>query len=164
MLKLIIDTREQTPYAFTGYDAEIERGALDAGDYSLEGFEDKIAVERKSLDDFITCLSHGRERFERELRRARGLDYFAVIIEAPFSDIMAGRYRSRMTVNAVVETIAAFSTRYRTPIFFCGTRAGGERMTYSLLAKYAHNLLRGVKALQKAHKERKIHENLSLAE
>jgi len=156
---VIVDSREQAPYTFATYDVQTERGTLSTGDYSLAGFEDRVAIERKSLDDLIACLCVGRERFERELCRARALDYFAVVVEAPFSDILAGRYRSQMKANAVVETIAAFSTRYRTPFLFCGNRAGGERMTYSLLAKYGHNLLRAARLFEKGNR----HENVSLA-
>ncbi|ABK18102.1 ERCC4 domain-containing protein [Syntrophobacter fumaroxidans] len=159
-MRLIIDTREQTPYGFEGYDVQTERGTLPTGDYSLAGFEDRVAIERKSLDDLIGCLSHDRERFEKELCRAKALDFFSVVIEAPLSNILASRFRSRMTVNAAVETIAAFSTRYRTPFLFCGNRAGGERMTYSLLAKYGHNILRAARLFEKGNR----HDNLSFAE
>ncbi|ABK18183.1 ERCC4 domain-containing protein [Syntrophobacter fumaroxidans] len=142
---VIIDSREQIPYDFATYDVETERGTLHTGDYSLAGFEDRVAIERKSLDDLIGCLCHDRERFEKELCRAKALDFFSVVIEGALSDILDGRFRSRMTVNAAVESIAAFSTRYRTPFLFCGSRAGGERMTFSLLSKYAHNILRAAR-------------------
>lgn len=148
---VLIDSREQMPYGFEGYDAQTERGTLPTGDYSLAGFEDRVAIERKSLDDLIACLCVGRERFERELCRSGALDYFAVVVEAPFSDILAGRFRSRMTVNSAVESLAAFSTRYKVPFLFCGNRAGGERMTYSLLAKYGHNLLRAARLFEKGN-------------
>lgn len=155
-MRLIIDTREQAPYTFATYDVDIERGTLSTGDYSIHGFEDRVAVERKSLDDLIACLCVGRERFERELCRAKALDYFAVVVEAPFSDILAGRFRSRMTVNSAVETIAAFSTRYRTPFLFCGNRAGGERMTFSLLSKFAHNILRAARLFEKGNRNENV--------
>jgi DNA excision repair protein ERCC-4 len=156
---VIIDTREQAPYTFEGYDAQTERGTLATGDYSLAGFEDRIAIERKSLDDLIVCLCHERERFERELHRAKALDYFAVVVEASFAEVLSGRFRSRMQVNAVVESISAFSVRYRAPFFFAGNRQAGERLTYSLLAKYGHNLLRAARLFEKENG----HENLPFA-
>lgn len=55
-MKIVIDTREQTPYGFAKYDAEPIRAALPTGDYSLPGFEDRVAIERKSLDDLVGCL------------------------------------------------------------------------------------------------------------
>lgn len=143
-MRLLVDTREQTPYRFDRYGVEIIRAALPAGDYSLPGFEDRAAIERKgSLDELVLCLSSDRGRFERELQRAATLDFFAVVIEGSFTDLMAGRFRSKMTVNAVVETVAAFTVRYRTAFLFCGGRAQAERMTFSLLSKFEREQMKG---------------------
>ena len=70
-MKILIDTREQAPFAFTHEryaGTTIEAGTLDTGDYSLAGLTDLVAVERKSLPDLVACLGRERERFERELR------------------------------------------------------------------------------------------------
>ena len=48
---LIIDSMEQKPYSFKPFQkwfASIERKKLAAGDYSIAGLEDRVAVERKS--------------------------------------------------------------------------------------------------------------------
>lgn len=140
-MRIIIDTREQTPFAFTDYPAECERGTLETGDYSIYGFEDRIAIERKNgVDELVMCLSSDRERFCKELKRAHSLEYFAVIIEGRLEDIMAGRYRSQMASNAVIESIAALSIRYKVPFLFCGGRKQAERLTFSLLSKYLYEI------------------------
>jgi DNA excision repair protein ERCC-4 len=140
-MRILCDSREQKPFLFGGYDVQVERAALPTGDYSLPAFEDKIAVERKNgIDELVTCLSRDRDRFSRELARAQSFEYFAVIIEGRLDDIMAGRYRSRMSSNAVIESIAALSVRYRMAFLFCGNRAQAERMTYSLLSKYQREI------------------------
>jgi len=91
-----IDTREQTAYDFTRYGATTERGTLSTGDYSIKGFHDKVAVERKTIDDLVGCLmGKERERFERELSRGRALEFFAVVVEASMENIARGRYRSK---------------------------------------------------------------------
>jgi len=43
---VVVDTREQEPYAFESGCTEVVRRALPAGDYSVEGHEDSVAVER----------------------------------------------------------------------------------------------------------------------
>ena len=48
-MNIIIDTREQNPYTFEKYNVTIERAVLPVGDYSLPGFEDHVAIERKHL-------------------------------------------------------------------------------------------------------------------
>lgn len=45
------------------------------------GLENHIAIERKTLNDLMSCLTTGRERFEKELYRSKVLDYFALVEE-----------------------------------------------------------------------------------
>lgn len=136
-MRIIIDTREQRPFTFDRFCVDAERGTLATGDYSIDGLQDKISIERKgSLDELIMCLSSDRGRFEYELQRSTVLEYFAIVIEGSFANVVAGRFRSRMAVNAVIETIAAFSIRYRTSFLFCGGRSQAERLTFSLLSKF----------------------------
>jgi len=61
-MKILIDTREQQPYDF---DTPFEMGTIPIGDYSIRGLENHIAIERKELNDLISCLTTGRERFEK---------------------------------------------------------------------------------------------------
>lgn len=135
-MRLIVDTREQAPYTFDRFAVELERAALPAGDYSLPGFEDRAAIERKSLDDLIGCLCTGRERFERELTRGTHYDLFAVVIESTLEDVSKGRYRSEMKAQAALQSIICFQVRYRVPFVWAGNRAGGEYITHGLLEKY----------------------------
>ena len=110
------------------------------GDYSICGLENHISIERKTLDDLIGCLTQDRDRFERELYRARALDYFALVIEASLSDLASGKYRSQMNPKSAIQSLLAFSVRYRLPVFFCESRQYAQRVTESLLLKYAHEL------------------------
>jgi len=56
-LCILIDSREQAPFPFTGL--RTERVALTTGDYSVKGAEDFIALERKSLPDLVSCFTSG---------------------------------------------------------------------------------------------------------
>ncbi len=109
-----IDSREQQPYSFDG---PVEVGALSTGDYSICGLENHVAIERKTLDDLIGCLTQGRERFERELHRGRALDYFAVVVETSLSAIANGRYRSKMLPKSAIQSLLTFSIRYISCLF-----------------------------------------------
>ena len=100
---------------------------LRTGDLSIIGYEDQIALERKRMNDLAMCLSKERERFKRELERARSFDYFAVVIEGTFADLASGRYTSRLHPNSAVESISAFEVRYKIPFLFCGTQALAAR-------------------------------------
>ena len=151
-MKILCDTREQAPYTFDRYQGvTVERAALQTGDYSLAGLHDHIGLERKSLDDLTGTLTKGRERFQRECERGRGLDYFGLIIEASLEDVRNHAYRSQMTPQSLLQTLAAYSVRYGLHVHWCGNRAGGEYMTYSLLQKFLAEQEGRLKALIKAH-------------
>lgn len=151
-MKIIIDTREQTPFGFSTFECEAQAGTLTTGDYSLAGLEDRVAVERKSLDDLMGCLvGDGRDRFERELARARGLDAFAVVVEASFQDMAEGRYRSRMKPHAALQSVLAFQVRHGCPFIWASTRAGAEYAAFHFLRHYLREAQERLKAVVKAH-------------
>lgn len=152
-MKIVVDSREQNPFAFDGKDGvEVVTGSLVTGDYSLAGLEDRVALERKSLADLVGCLAgSNRERFERELNRGRALDYFAVVIEAGFSELTAKQYRSNMNPHAAAQSIIAFQVRYGVPFLWAGCRRAAEYLTYWSLAKFLREAETRYKSIIKAH-------------
>lgn len=127
---IVIDTREQQPYRFL---CESVRSALKTGDYSLIGLETTIAIERKSPNDFIGCITASRERFENELSRADSLERFWVVIESTLTSIEKGLYRSRVNPESVLGTLAAWSNRHKVSFVFADNRQTGQKMTERLL-------------------------------
>ncbi len=150
-MKIVIDSREQSPFTFGGYDCELVRGALATGDYSLACLEHQTAIERKSLDDLLGCLTSGRERFTRELERARGMSAFAVVVEADWLDLVEGRYRSRMAPAAAVASVLSMSMKNRVSFHFCGSREQAEAVTYHLLRLYLQSAEKRLRAIVAAH-------------
>ena len=136
---IIIDTREQAAWSFrTSPQLPViatKRAGLKTGDYSLEGYEAEIAIERKSLDDFIGCCMGERERFERELLRAQALTFFAVIVEAEFSDVWRGEYVSRILPQSVIGSAAAFTLDY-CPVVFAGSAPHAADFALRLMHKF----------------------------
>ena len=142
-MRIKIDSREQKPYEFENS----EVGTLTIGDYSICGLEDCIAIERKELNDLISSLTTGRDRFKKELTKGKALDYFALVIEARLSDLTNGHFRSQMNPKSAVQSLLAFSVRYRLPIFFCESREYAQRVTESLLYKYVKELEKKIEAI-----------------
>lgn len=160
---ILIDTREQAPFTFAGYEAATVLATLPAGDYSLPGFEDRAAIERKSLNDLIGCLmGKERERFERELSKGRHYDLFAVVVESSFADVSKGKYRSEMKPHAALQSIISFQVRYRTPFVWAGNRQGAEYVTFSMLQKFLREIEERFKQASTAQKEKAAHEQVSL--
>ena len=153
-MKILIDSREQAPFSFKGEvygSVTTEVAALQSGDYSLAGLDDKVAVERKSLPDLVACLGRERDRFERELQRAQGLEAFLVVVEAPFEDLAKGNYRSKLSPHAAAQSVFAFAARYRTTFHFAGSRPAAEYSCWSFLRQYLLSAEKRLKALVKAH-------------
>ena len=119
---IIIDTREQEPYSFDPRLATAVRRALPAGDYSVDGLEACVAVERKSLDDFVSTVIHSRERFRAELQRLSVHRAACVVVEASLPDILQRHYRGEAHPNAVLGNALSIILDYRIPVFFCSNR------------------------------------------
>lgn len=120
----ITDTREQLPVFFK-HIPTITRG-LKCGDYSIivdgTSLEDKIAVERKSLDDFLNCCGSQRERFERCIDRMLPFSSKAIIVEATLHQLLSGEWRSRISVNSVIGSYLRWQEQ-GIPIILAGDRA-----------------------------------------
>jgi len=119
---VIIDTREQEPYSFDPRLATAVRRALPAGDYSVDGLEACVAVERKTLDDFVSTVIHSRARFREELRKLAGYRAACVVVEAGLIDVLQKRYRGGAHPNAVLGNALSLILDYGVPVFFCTTR------------------------------------------
>jgi len=116
----IQDSREQTPLDLAPLKVVVK--GLPTADYSVESFEDKIAIERKSLQDLIGCIGHGRERFERMLERLREYPFRAIVVEADWSHIDLKQYRGAMHPNAIYGTLMSWAMSSNVPIMFMGDR------------------------------------------
>ena len=130
---IIIDTREQEPYSFDPRLAAAVRRVLPAGDYSIDGLESAVAVERKTLDDFVSTVIHSRDRFRHELRKLGGYRAACVVVEAGLPDILQKRYRGEAHPNAVLGSALSIILDFRVPVFFCGNRQAGCHFTQAYL-------------------------------
>ena len=135
---IIIDTREQEGYSFDPRLAATVRRALPVGDYSVAGLENTVAVERKSLDDFVSTVIHSRERFRNELRKLAGYRAACVVVEGGVLDVLLHRYRGDAHPNAVVGSSLSIILDFRIPVFFCSNRQAACQFVQAyLLAAHA---------------------------
>ena len=135
---IIVDTREQEGYSFDSRLAVTARRALPAGDYSVAGLETTVAVERKSLDDFVSTVIHNRERFRNELRKLSSYRAACVVVEAGVLDVLLHRYRGDAHPNAVLGNALSIILDFRIPVFFCSSRQAACQFVQAyLLAAHA---------------------------
>ena len=135
---IVIDTREQEAYSFDPRLAATVRRALPAGDYSIAGLENTVAVERKSLDDFVSTVIHSRARFRKELRKLAEYRAACVVVEAGLLEVLLHRYRGDAHPNAVLGSALSIILDFRIPVFFCSSRQAACQFVQAyLLAAHA---------------------------
>jgi len=129
---IIIDTREQQPY---GFSRPSIRKKLDAGDYSIEGLEDQVAVERKSMADLVHTLIRQRRRFYKELEKLASYQSACVVVEANFRDLLDANYRSAAHPSALMGMVASISANH-IPVYFCSDRQAACRFVEEFLSHF----------------------------
>lgn len=131
----IVDSREQWPLEFANLSSQ--RGTLDAGDYSIAGLTHLVAVERKSLDDLLTCCGRERSRFKRELQRLRAYRFRLLVVEADAVALEAGDWRSQLQPSHVLGSLAAWTAQYELPVWLAADHAGAGRFVERYLYQAA---------------------------
>lgn len=136
---IIVDTREQIPYSFSGSVSK----CLNSGDYSVLGLEHEISIERKKVSELHGIVGSDRERFERELDKLSKLQYAAIVIEGNIFDAMQPSPFSNVSPKAVMNSLLSWSVKYGVHIFFAGSRQYGRALTLKLLLHYARHKTSG---------------------
>jgi ERCC4-type nuclease len=134
--RIVIDTREQEPYRF---DCATEPRKLEAGDYSVAGLEDAVAVERKSLKDFVSTVIHDFTRFAAELQKLSKLQAACVVVEADLDEVLRG-LTAGACANVAPESLLGatvhISLHYGVPVFWCGSRQAARLFTDAFLRMF----------------------------
>jgi len=133
----VVDTREQRGYNFqSDRIGGVVHAALPGGDYSLQGYETQIAIERKSLDDYVQTVIHAQERFSRELGLLRSYPRAWIVVEATLDDVLQGRYASRAHPRSILALTAALMARYGIPVLFASDRPSAVALVEMLLLQW----------------------------
>ncbi len=148
---VVVDRREQLPFSFAGLSTDAREGSrpltvtttpgtLPAGDYSLEGYVGRLAVERKSLSDLFQSLGRERAREERKLARMDSgeHEYAAYVVEADWDAVLlAPPEFTRVRPKTIFRTVIAWQVRYpRVQWWFCPGRRFAEVVTFRLLERF----------------------------
>lgn len=120
---ILRDTREQHLFEFPGF--RTEAATLRTGDYSVKGLQDSIALERKSLGDFLSCCASERERFEAELQRMLSYPARAVVCEFGWSDLQGGNWRSKVRPESAIGSVIGWQA-LGIPFLLSGDRATAQ--------------------------------------
>lgn len=156
---VVIDTNEGVPYQFTGIKGRSKNGVklpqiiktvkkplylmdraewgVGLADYSIDGLEYEIQIERKSIGDLFGTLAGRRENFEREISRLNDqCKVAAVMIEGSFAHITNFREHGP-DPSSVVGTMVSWGQRYpKVHWITAGSRDMAERLTFRMLERF----------------------------
>ncbi len=145
---IVIDQREQAPWSFGGLSASSKADEtivvrtsichLKTGDYSIQGLEQLVAVERKSKADAYGTFGGGRGRFEAELARLNAMKFAAVVVEDDWRGLLYRPPReTKMRPWSVVQSILAWEQRYPNVHWHCmPSRELAQQVTFDILRRF----------------------------
>lgn len=166
--KIIQDSREQQPFHFRDYETIVRK--LDTGDYSFEGGEHFISVDRKKSVSEI-AQNFTTQRFAKEVERLCLISHSYLLLEFSFNDILKYPFGSNIPKRRwrwlkikppfLISCLAKLSLR-GIHIIYAGDKSNAQQICLSLL-KGAHKMYLesqlNVKASEELEKE--IQEELS---
>ncbi|MBE3109849.1 MAG: hypothetical protein IMZ46_04940 [Acidobacteria bacterium] len=123
---VLVDTREREPFPLRAnhpnWIGEERRVALKTGDYTVEGMERLLCLERKNLADLVACTVTYRRRFLAACDRLARFSVKAILVEATLEDIKGGfesvDFPSEVHPNAVCGTLDAIEAKFGIPIIY----------------------------------------------
>ena len=121
-MKVLVDTRENRPYQFPDWSCV----KLNVGDYTVDGLQDRIALERKTHDDLYLCLGVQRKHFLSQLARLRKIEHRALIVDTTPDLILLGHFYSGIPGGVALGRLMQLSIKYSVPVLFAGKTAGAK--------------------------------------
>jgi len=132
---VIKDTREQDGYYFSSFDkcsGMIEQ-KLDTGDYTIQGFEDKVCVERKGcVEELAVNLGQKKHAFLNEIERMKDFPHKFLVLEFSLEDLLKFPDETRIPVKNkaalkitgkyMIKCLMEFALHNNVQILFCGNK------------------------------------------
>jgi ERCC4-type nuclease len=134
---LIVDTREQMPlFTKIPKGLMIKKDTLHNGDYSIKGFEDKFAVERKGISDFLGYVGAERDKTIRKLKELTGYEFRALVIECDEDELYFGSMYSQIGAETIRASLVSFQVRYGLHVYISDDRKKIERVLLDWAIKF----------------------------
>jgi DNA excision repair protein ERCC-4 len=128
---IVIDSDEKKPWVFDN--VPTVRRKLAKGDYSIEGYENSISIERKSLTDFVGTILYSYLRFSLEMSAFSQYQSACIVVEASPLDVVKGRHKSGASAHSVLAISLAISNKYGIPVHWWGNRQVAQWMALKWL-------------------------------
>ena len=149
---IIKDTREKQGYTFAASRTKYHvckgmvNRKLDTGDYSIEGLEDKVCIERKaSVVELANNVGISRKRFEAEIERMKEFPHKFLVLEFSLTDLMdfpegsdvpnSEIKKLRVTNKYMLRFLMEMQINHNVNVIFCGSKKNAKWTVLSILKR-----------------------------
>ena len=149
---IIKDTREKQGYTFQASSTKYHvckgmvNRKLDTGDYSIEGLEDKICIERKaSVVELANNVGISRKRFEAEIERMKEFPHKFLVLEFSLTDLMdfpegsdvpnSEIKKLRVTNKYMLRFLMEMQINHNVNVIFCDSKKNAKWTVLSILKR-----------------------------
>jgi len=151
-MNILVDTREKYPWDFYKCSStatlELTSQKLDTGDYTIEGFEDILCIERKrTVSELAGNVT--KARFTRELERMSNFQYSYLICEFgynlidsfPHNSEVPKKIRSKIKVRGpyIRKCLHNIRNQYGVRVLLCHGTAQAEFAAYNIMQRVCNN-------------------------
>ena len=149
---VVKDSREQDGYTFNRYTSRYHEckgmvvRKLDTGDYSIEGLEDKVCIERKGrISELAINLGKDKHRFMREIERMKEFPFKFLVLEFSLEDVMSFPEGSdipdenwnslKITNKYMLKMLIEFQMYDDIHVIFCDSKKNAKLVVSSILKR-----------------------------
>lgn len=145
---VIRDTREKNGWHFSNFDGclGMVQQALKTGDYSIEGLEDKVCIERKGcIEEMALNLGQNKPQFMAEIERMKPFAHKFIILEFTIDELLSFPKDSRiplakqknikLTGKYILKCLMEFQVYEDIHVMFCGNKQHAFIFVSSLLKR-----------------------------
>lgn len=149
---IIKDSREKNGYIFEPMKnrSHVCNGMvvrkLDTGDYSVEGLENKICIERKaSITELANNIGVDGKRFNKEIERMKDFCHRFLILEFSLSDLMSFPHncgipreeisKVKISHKFILRFIMELQVEHGVNVIFCDDKEKAQDVVLSILKR-----------------------------
>ena len=133
---VVVDTREQLPLFGSVNNLTQDRRKLDKGDYSIQGFEDMICVERKMISDLTSYMTTERDRTVTKLEAMEDMKWKALVVECEEAELYIPKVFTNVPPEVFRQTLASWRVRYNLHVYCSRRREWIERYILDHFIKF----------------------------
>ena len=134
-MRIIQDTREKEGFGWAFGNIDVIERKLETGDYSIEGMEDRICIERKASPSEIAInVGIDSKRFEKELERMKKFEFKYLVFEFSLSSLLSFPQNSdipksklsqiKLNGRAILKILSEYQKKYGIEIIYAKDRDG----------------------------------------